>query len=62
MRALKQSLKDAQSKGIAIGHFNIADFVFLKAVAAAARELNVPVIAGASVGERKFSAHGNLRR
>jgi fructose-bisphosphate aldolase class II len=54
MRALKQSLKDAQSKGIAIGHFNIADFVFLKAVAAAARELNVPVIAGASVGERNF--------
>jgi fructose-bisphosphate aldolase, class II len=54
MRSLKQSLEDAQSNGIAIGHFNVADLVFLKAVAAAARELRVPVIVGASEGERKF--------
>ncbi|MGO4213801.1 class II fructose-bisphosphate aldolase, partial [Terriglobus sp. YAF25] len=41
-------------EGIAIGHFNIADFSLLKAVFAAAYELKVPVIVGASEGERKF--------
>jgi len=39
---------------VAIGHFNIADSVQLKAVLAAAQELNVPVLVGVSEGEREF--------
>jgi fructose-bisphosphate aldolase class II len=40
--------------GVAIGHFNVSDLVLLKAVFAAARELNVPVLVGLSEGEREF--------
>ena len=36
-------------------HFNIADLVLLKDIFEAARELNVPVIVGASEGEREFA-------
>ncbi len=39
---------------MAVGHFNVADLVLLKAVFASARELNVPVLVGASDGEREF--------
>jgi fructose-bisphosphate aldolase class II len=47
-------LEHAQKKRVAIGHFNVADLVLLKAVFEAARELNVPVLVGASAGERAF--------
>jgi fructose-bisphosphate aldolase class II len=47
-------LAQAQKNGVAIGHFNVADLVLLKAVFAAAQELRVPVIVGASEGEREF--------
>jgi ketose-bisphosphate aldolase len=54
MRSLRSVLEEAQKKGVAVGHFNIGDFVLLKAVFESARELEVPVIVGASEGERKF--------
>ena len=54
MQLLRNVLEKAQSDGAAIGHFNIADLVFLKAVFAAAEELKVPVVVGASSGERAF--------
>lgn len=54
MHALRDLLQDAQQTGRAIGHFNISDLVLLKAVFAAARELNVPVLVGLSEGEREF--------
>jgi fructose-bisphosphate aldolase class II len=54
MRRLREVLDEAQEKGAAVGHFNVADTVLLKAVFAAARELDVPVIVGASEGEREF--------
>jgi len=41
-------------KGVAAGHFNIADLVLLKAVFAPAEEANVPVLVCASEGERDF--------
>jgi len=47
-------LEQAQENGVAVGHFNVADLVLLKAVFAAAQELQVPVIVGASEGEREF--------
>ena len=54
MHALRDVLEQAQRKGVAIGHFNIADLVLLKAVFASALELGVPVLVGASEGERAF--------
>jgi fructose-bisphosphate aldolase class II len=54
MKSLRDLLEKAQESGVAIGHFNIADLVLLKAVFAAARELNVPVLVGLSEGEREF--------
>jgi fructose-bisphosphate aldolase, class II len=54
MHTLRVVLQDAQARGVAIGHFNISDLVLLKAVLAAARELNVPVLVGLSEGEREF--------
>lgn len=54
MPDLHEVLKRAQSYGVAVGHFNISDFVMLKAVFASAQELKVPLIVGVSEGERKF--------
>jgi fructose-bisphosphate aldolase class II len=54
MHALREVLARAQATGTAVGHFNVVDLVLLKAVFAAARELNVPVLLGASEGERAF--------
>jgi len=52
--ALREILAQAQAAGSAIGHFNVADLVLLKAVFASARDLKVPVLVGASEGEREF--------
>src|SRR6266567_3926438 len=54
MRQLRDLLQEARENGGAIGHFNISDLVLLKAVFAAARDLNVPVLVGLSEGEREF--------
>jgi fructose-bisphosphate aldolase class II len=54
MQQLRNQLEEAQSNGVAVGHFNISDLTLLKAVYAAAQELKVPVIVGASEGERAF--------
>jgi fructose-bisphosphate aldolase class II len=54
LNTLRKVLEQAQNAGVAVAHFNIADLVLLKAVVAAARELQVPVIVGASSGERAF--------
>ena len=54
MHTLGEVLKQSEKGGVAVGHFNIGDFTILKAVFEAARDLKVPVIVGASEGERKF--------
>ena len=54
MDAPRNVLTQLETKGAAVGHFNIADFPLLKAVVAAADEMNVPVFVGASDGERHF--------
>ena len=54
MQALRDILEKTQATGMAIGHFNIADLVLLKAVFASAQELKVPVLVGVSEGERDF--------
>jgi fructose-bisphosphate aldolase class II len=51
---LRNVLEKAQNNGTALGHFNISDWILLKAVFASAQELRVPVIVGASESERAF--------
>ena len=60
MRTLRETLTQAQESGIALGHFNVADLVLLKAVFEAARSLNTPVLVGASEGEREFAGTRQL--
>lgn len=55
MDSLRKVLQEADSNKFAVGHFNISDWVALKAVFEAARELSVPVVVGVSEGERKFT-------
>jgi fructose-bisphosphate aldolase, class II len=54
MDTLRNVLTRSQQQGGALGHFNVADLVLLKAVLAAALEVGVSVIVGASEGERNF--------
>jgi fructose-bisphosphate aldolase class II len=51
---LRDVLTRLEKEGAALGHFNVADQVLLKAVIAAADETNLPVLVGASEGEREF--------
>jgi fructose-bisphosphate aldolase class II len=52
--ALRDVLTRLEKGGAALGHFNVADLVLLKAVIAAAAETKLPVLVGASEGERDF--------
>jgi fructose-bisphosphate aldolase class II len=54
VQSLRSALEQSETSGVAIGHFNVADLVLLKAVVAAGRDLKVPVAVGASEGEREF--------
>ena len=54
MHALRSVLEQAQQMRVAVGHFNVADLVLLKAVFVSAQELKVPVLVGVSEGERGF--------
>ena len=60
MKKLIEVVQEAGRNCVAIGHFNIADLVLLKGVFQAARELNVPVMVGASEGEREFAGTRQL--
>ena len=54
MNTLRNVLTQSEKDGVAVGHFNVATFEMLKAVFNAAAEANVPVLVGASEGEREF--------
>jgi fructose-bisphosphate aldolase, class II len=54
MHDIRNVLELARKNGIAPGHFNIADLVLLKTVFSSVQELEVPVLVGASEGEREF--------
>jgi fructose-bisphosphate aldolase class II len=51
---LGEVLTRLEKEGAALGHFNVSDQVLLKAVLAAAAATNLPVLIGASEGEREF--------
>lgn len=54
MKTLFEYLQEAESRKVAVGHFNISDLAALKAIVAAAEELGVPIMIGTSEGEREF--------
>jgi len=54
MNTLRNVLAQSEKDGIALGHFNVADFTMLQAVLRAAADTRVPVLIGASEGERDF--------
>ena len=54
MKSLREIIKEAENKKIAIGHFNVSDLTALKAIFEAARGLRLPIIVGVSEGERDF--------
>lgn len=54
MKTLKQYITEAKEKGVAIGHFNISNLEALRGIFNAAKSLDLPVIIGASEGERDF--------
>jgi len=60
MQKLIEVLRRAENGRVAVGHFNVADLVLLKAVFEAARDLNTPVLVGASEGEREFAGTRQL--
>lgn len=51
---LREAIRDAETKGIALGHFNISDSQGFWGVVKGARAAGVPVIIGVSEGERDF--------
>src|SRR3989338_4746118 len=61
MKSLREWLKWAEEKQVAIGHFNVSDSEGFKAVVEAATELNVPVLIGVSEGERSFLGVAEIR-
>jgi fructose-bisphosphate aldolase, class II len=54
MKTYREYIQEVHEKGVAIGHFNVANSEALAAVYNAAKELDVPVIVGLSEGERDF--------
>ena len=52
--SLREYIAQAQKNKVAIGHFNVSTLDGVWAVADAAHALNVPVIIGASEGERDY--------
>ena len=54
MKTLRECIKEAEEKGVAIGHFNISNLEALHGIYNAAKKLNLPVIIGLSEGEEKF--------
>lgn len=58
---LRGAIQHAETRKIAIGHFNIANLEQLKAIAHVGVRLNVPIIIGVSEGEREYLGVHHVR-
>lgn len=54
MKTLREYIKEAEEKKIAIGHFNISNLEAFHGIYNAAKKLNLPVVIGLSEGEEEF--------
>jgi len=53
-KTLREYIKEAEEKKVAIGHFNISNIEALHAIYNSAKKLNLPIIIGVSEGEEQF--------
>jgi fructose/tagatose bisphosphate aldolase len=58
MQTLRKALQQSGKDGVAIGHFNVADLVLLKAMVAASRDLKVRSLSAPPRERENFSACG----
>ncbi|MFH1473128.1 MAG: class II fructose-bisphosphate aldolase [bacterium] len=61
MKTLREYIKWAEEKKVAIGHFNVSDSEGFNAVTDVSKELEVPVIIGVSEKERGFLGVAEIR-
>ena len=54
IKTLREYIKEAEEKKVAIGHFNFSNLEGFHAIYQAAQKLNLPVIVALSEGEEKF--------
>lgn len=54
MKTYREFIAEAESEGKAIGHFNVANSEMFRGVFQAAYSRNLPIVVGASEGERDF--------
>ncbi len=54
MKTLRECIKEAENKKVAIGHFNISNLEALHGICNAVKKLDVPAIIGLSEGEENF--------
>jgi len=54
IKTLREYIKEAEEKKVAIGHFNISNLEALHGIYNVAKRLNLPVIIGLSEGEESF--------
>lgn len=54
MKTLREYIKEAEEKKIAIGHFNVSTLEALHAIYNSAKKLSLPIIIGVSEGEEDF--------
>lgn len=54
LKTLREYIKEAEEKHVAIGHFNVSSIEAIHGIYNAAKKLSVPVIIGVSEGEEEF--------
>lgn len=54
IKTLRECVKEAEEKKVAIGHFNISNIEALHGIYNAAKKFNLPIIIGVSEGEEEF--------
>src|SRR6185437_340305 len=54
MQTMRETIMAARAAGHAVGHFNFSDSNQLKAIAMAAKQMGMPIIAALSEGEREY--------
>jgi len=61
MESLLRVIKNAERKGVAVGHFNVSNLEMLKAVSSVGRKLKLPIVIGVSEGERDYLGVNQVR-
>jgi fructose-bisphosphate aldolase class II len=54
VKTLREYIKEAEEKGVALGHFNFSNLEGFHAIYEAAKKLDLPIVFGLSEGEEKF--------